>query len=203
MAIKRTTMQEKCDIMLGIFRQKRDFFSAKEIEKLSVKKGILERAVKEVLQSLVDDNLVTHEKLGISNYYWSFVQDEGLNAKEKKERLLNEQTILVSELELLQKNIISESKGRETSEERTKMIKEYTEALEVVKETEAKLEAFAECDPRVYARRKEEIGKLKEEINKVTEDLFVIRDYVCNKFGLARGDFNQNFGLDEEMDLLD
>lgn len=30
------------------------------------------QSVKEVLQSLVDDNLVTSEKIGTSNYFWSF-----------------------------------------------------------------------------------------------------------------------------------
>ena len=30
------------------------------------------QSVKEVLQSLVDDNLVTCEKIGTSNYFWSF-----------------------------------------------------------------------------------------------------------------------------------
>ena len=29
-------------------------------------------AVKEVLQSLVDDNLVDSERIGTSNYFWSY-----------------------------------------------------------------------------------------------------------------------------------
>ena len=36
------------------------------------KKGIVMQSVKEVLQSLVDDNLVCFEKIGTSNYFWSF-----------------------------------------------------------------------------------------------------------------------------------
>lgn len=35
-------------------------------------KGIVQQSVKEVLQSLVDDDLVMFEKIGTSNYYWSF-----------------------------------------------------------------------------------------------------------------------------------
>lgn len=30
------------------------------------------QSVKEVVQSLIDDNLVITDKIGISNYYWSF-----------------------------------------------------------------------------------------------------------------------------------
>ncbi|KAG5460541.1 MAG: Mnd1 family-domain-containing protein [Olpidium bornovanus] len=51
----------------------RDFFQLKELEKIGPKqKGIVAQSVKEALQSLVDDNLVTMEKIGTSNYYWSF-----------------------------------------------------------------------------------------------------------------------------------
>lgn len=35
----------------------------------------MQQSVKDVLQSLVDDGLVTVEKIGTSNYYWSFPSD--------------------------------------------------------------------------------------------------------------------------------
>lgn len=45
----------------------------KELEKTLPKaKGIVSQSVKEVLQSLVDDRLVQGEKIGTSNYFWSF-----------------------------------------------------------------------------------------------------------------------------------
>jgi transcription initiation factor IIE alpha subunit len=45
----------------------------KELEKyLAKEKGIVQQSVKEVIQSLVDDRLVNLEKIGTSNYYWSF-----------------------------------------------------------------------------------------------------------------------------------
>lgn len=36
---------------------------------------LVQQSVKDVLQSLVDDGLVTVEKIGTSNYYWSFPSD--------------------------------------------------------------------------------------------------------------------------------
>lgn len=33
---------------------------------------LVQQSVKDVLQTLVDDGLVTVEKIGISNFYWSF-----------------------------------------------------------------------------------------------------------------------------------
>lgn len=59
--------------MSEYFLEKRDFFQLKELEKsLPKEKGIVMQSVKEVLQSLVDDRLVNAEKIGTSNYFWSF-----------------------------------------------------------------------------------------------------------------------------------
>ena len=42
--------------------------------------GIISQSVKDVLQSLVDDNLVDTDKIGTSVYFWS-VSVEGLRKK--------------------------------------------------------------------------------------------------------------------------
>ena len=45
----------------------------KELEKIAPKeKGIVAQSVKDVVQSLVDDNLVETDKIGTSVYFWSF-----------------------------------------------------------------------------------------------------------------------------------
>ena len=53
--------------------EKRDFFQLKELEKmLSKEKGIVLQSVKDVIQGLVDDRIINCEKIGTSNYFWSF-----------------------------------------------------------------------------------------------------------------------------------
>lgn len=59
--------------MLEFFHERKEFFQLKELEKfLPKEKGIVVQTVKEVLQSLIDDHLVMSDKIGISNYFWSF-----------------------------------------------------------------------------------------------------------------------------------
>lgn len=48
--------------------------------------------VKDVLQSLVDDNLVDCERVGTSNYYWSF-PSKALNARKNKLEELQKQVM--------------------------------------------------------------------------------------------------------------
>ena len=44
-----------------------------DVEKIAAKKGVVLQTIKEVLQSLVDDDLVHSERIGASNYFWCAV----------------------------------------------------------------------------------------------------------------------------------
>ncbi|XP_021823167.1 meiotic nuclear division protein 1 homolog [Prunus avium] len=52
--------------MLQIFYDSQDFFLLKELEKSGPKKGVISQSVKDVIQSLVDDDLVFKDKIGTS-----------------------------------------------------------------------------------------------------------------------------------------
>ena len=43
---------------------------AQDVEKLAAKEGVVLQTVKEVLQSLVDDDMVHQDRIGASNYFW-------------------------------------------------------------------------------------------------------------------------------------
>jgi transposase len=70
---KRTTADEKRTLMLQFFQEKKEFYTLKELETLIPKEcGIIHQAVKDVLQSLIDDDLVHTDKIGTAVYFWSF-----------------------------------------------------------------------------------------------------------------------------------
>jgi hypothetical protein len=68
---KGLSFEEKRKRMLSIFKDDKSFFHYKDIEKLSIKKGISFGSIKEILDSLVGDDLVEQEKVGTSVFYWS------------------------------------------------------------------------------------------------------------------------------------
>lgn len=55
-------------------------------------------SVKEVLQSLVDDNMVDSERVGTSNYFWAF-PSKALHARKRK----------LEDLEKLVRNVLKNS----------------------------------------------------------------------------------------------
>ncbi|KAB5518366.1 hypothetical protein PHYPO_G00164940 [Pangasianodon hypophthalmus] len=81
---KGLSLEEKRSRMMEIFFETKDVFQLKDIEKIAPKaKGITPMSVKEVLQSLVDDNMVDSERVGTSNYFWAF-PSKALHARKRK-----------------------------------------------------------------------------------------------------------------------
>ncbi|CAG2103260.1 unnamed protein product [Medioppia subpectinata] len=70
---KGLSFEEKRTRMLELFHEKKEPFLLKELEKLGPKlKGVVMQSVKEIVQSLVADDLVETDKIGSSTYFWSF-----------------------------------------------------------------------------------------------------------------------------------
>jgi hypothetical protein len=69
--------EEKRQKMLQIFHETQSFYQLKDLEKQGPKKGVISQSVKDVVQSLVDDNLVFKDKIGTSVYFWSLPSAAG------------------------------------------------------------------------------------------------------------------------------
>lgn len=53
----------------------------------STTQGVVSQVIKDVNQSLVDDGLVNTDKIGSSNFYWSFPAAEGIKAQKNLEMI--------------------------------------------------------------------------------------------------------------------
>ncbi|GJJ06597.1 hypothetical protein Clacol_000790 [Clathrus columnatus] len=155
--------EEKRTKLLELFHE-----TLKELEKLAPKmKGIGEhtlsavdrldlctspvsQSVKEVLQSLVDDNLVQSDKVGASNFFWSFPSQHGaalmnrVNAAKKQNQILQAN---ISEV----KNLIEQ----ERVAERTAFLALLAEKTSEIEKLRKELAQYGSCDPvQVEAKRR-------------------------------------------------
>ena len=87
MSKKGVSAEDKRTRILEIFHEEDDVFNLKIIEKLGAKKGVIMQAVKDVVQSLIDDDLVKCEKIGISNYLWAFAAETSTKCQNDLKRL--------------------------------------------------------------------------------------------------------------------
>ncbi|KAG0007663.1 hypothetical protein BGZ80_004390, partial [Entomortierella chlamydospora] len=126
---KGLSAADKRTKLLELFHESGTFHKLQELEKSAPKlKGIVQQSVKDVLQSLVDDGLVTVEKIGTSNYYWSFPSAVQQSKKGKLQALRDEYQRLEKANAELEASIKKASSGREDSEQRQELMAKLLEA---------------------------------------------------------------------------
>lgn len=189
---------------MELFFEKKEFFLLKELEKIAPKeKGITSMSVKEVLQSLVDDNLVDTDKIGTSIYFWAY-PSKPLHTRQQKLQQLTEQ---IHECE---KKIVATTKllkqansGREQSGDRDAILQELMQKEKLCKEQEQELERYRECDPEVLENMQKETVMAKEGANRWTDNIFTIKSWCVRKFGLEEKMIDKNFGIPEDFDYVE
>jgi hypothetical protein len=90
MGKKGLSRDEKLQKVQELLHESKTAMTLKELEQKCYKdKGVVANTVKDIAQELVSDNLVCCEKIGLSNYYWSF-PSQALVVRRTKEAALGE-----------------------------------------------------------------------------------------------------------------
>ncbi|XP_036956446.1 meiotic nuclear division protein 1 homolog [Acanthopagrus latus] len=201
---KGLSLEEKRTRMLEIFFETKDVFQLKDIEKIAPKtKGISPMTVKDVLQSLVDDNMVDCERVGTSNYYWAFPSKALHARKHKLEELQNQTSQAKQRKESLQKAVEKAKEGREDTKERSSLLKELKDLREERTKLQADLEKYRECDPEVVAEMRKSNVVAKDAVSRWTDNIFSIKSWTKKKFAFDDSRINKAFGIPEDFDYMD
>ncbi|XP_047672824.1 meiotic nuclear division protein 1 homolog isoform X1 [Tachysurus fulvidraco] len=201
---KGLSLEEKRSRMMAIFFETKDVFQLKDIEKIAPKtKGITPMSVKEVLQSLVDDNMVDSERVGTSNYFWSF-PSKALHARKRKQEDLEKLHEDGKQRNAaLQQAVKKAKEGRQDTEERAALHKELTSLREQREALRAELEKYKECDPEVVEEMRKENVTAKEAVSRWTDNVFAIKSWAKRKFSMDDSQLDKAFEIPEDFDYLD
>ncbi|KAJ1957544.1 Meiotic nuclear division protein 1 [Dispira parvispora] len=204
MSKRGLSLAEKRRRMEELLFETKDFFQLKELEKIAPKsKGIVAQSVKDVLQELVDDDIVNLEKIGTSNYYWSFPSAARKTRQNKIHELQTEVQQSVKRNEELTNSVNSAQSGREDTEERTELLRQLTEIEQRHALHKKELEQFRECDPVLLKAKERAAQQAKDAANRWTDNIFILQSYCSNKFMIPAADFNRQFGIPEDFDNID
>uniref|UniRef100_A0A665W828 Meiotic nuclear division protein 1 homolog n=1 Tax=Echeneis naucrates TaxID=173247 RepID=A0A665W828_ECHNA len=197
-------LEEKRTRMMEIFFESKDVFQLKDIEKIAPKtKGIAPMTVKEVLQSLVDDNMVDCERVGTSNYYWAF-PSKALNARKNKLEELQKQISEANQRKMSLQTLVEKAKvGRHNTDERSSLLKELQALREEQTQLQAELEKYRECDPEVIEEMRKSNVVAKEAVSRWTDNIFAIKSWTKKKFAFDDCRINKAFGIPEDFDYMD
>lgn len=190
--------------MLEMFFEKKEVFQLKEVEKIASKeKGITSMAVKDVLQSLVDDNMVDSDRIGTSNYFWAFPS----KASQARKRTLTDITNQLQESEkkrkMMKQAVGKASVGRESTDNREEILKKLSEKEALHSKLQAELEMYKEIDPEVLDQIKQQTVVAQEAANRWTDNVFSIKSWCKKKFGMEEKLLNKQFGISEDFDYVD
>lgn len=160
------------------------------------------QTVKEVVQSLVDDRLVNCEKIGTSNYFWSFPTAVLHNQKMKLDSLKLESDSYEEKIRKLKEEVERLRTERPETPERLELIKRHSELKAKLKALNDQLEAMKENDPASLEAKVQANKKLKEEINIWTDNLFAIENYCVKNLGVERRAFTEMFNIPDNLDYV-
>ncbi|XP_074264607.1 meiotic nuclear division protein 1 homolog [Silene latifolia] len=200
------SLDEKREKMLQIFYDSQDFFLLKELEKMGPKKGVISQSVKDVIQSLVDDDLVLKDKIGSSIYFWSLPSTAGNQLRNVSQKLESDlQTSKKRYVELVdQCNALK--KGREDTDEREEVLSELKSVELKHKELKDELAQYADNDPAAFDAMKNAIEVAYSAANRWTDNVFILKQWCGNNFPQAKEQLEslyQEAGITDEFDYIE
>ncbi|KAL0426939.1 UNVERIFIED_CONTAM: Meiotic nuclear division protein 1 [Sesamum latifolium] len=199
------SLDEKREKMLQIFYESQDFFLLKELEKLGPKKGVITQSVKDVVQSLVDDDLVFKDKIGTSVYFWSLPSCAG-------NQLRNIHRKLDSDLQSSKKRYIelidqcnALKKGREESVNHLPHSNFFGMNADS-SFSQDEIVQYSDNDPATFETMKKAIEVAHTAANRWTDNIFTLRQWCSHNFPQAKEQLDHLYnevGITDDFDYLE
>ena len=175
--------QDKRQNVLAVFHESSEPWLLKPLEKEAARKGVRADVVKDVLQSLVDDDLVRVDKIGTMNWYWSFPGEASNKATMALENAEATKARFEQEKAALEKELAKVKKQNPETGERDALIAKLTEAKAINERLKAELSAFSSSNPETVEAMREGAKLSKQAANLWTDNVFMMKSWVESKMG--------------------
>ncbi|GBG29545.1 Meiotic nuclear division protein 1-like [Hondaea fermentalgiana] len=194
------SLEEKKERIKGILQEKKEPFTLKQIEKVGAKAGVAQMSIKGVLEEMVSDNLVCMDKIGSTNWFWSFPSEQkaGLQAKLKR---------TTEELQAAKESVAKARAEKEAllaarvpSESRQAKLAELAELRQKAAATAEDLGKLRENDPAQMVELVRKIDVCKEAANRWTDNTWTLMDYVRKKYGKQKKEVMQWLEMKDDFD---
>jgi len=193
--------EEKRKVILDIYHKSKDVYTEKEIITLATKAGVNANTIPDINQTLVDDGLVDKDKIGGSNFFWSFPGKRDRLLQLEHEKILTDIEAAKIKLVDAEGKLADAKRGREDEDgQRAKKLARLNELVSEKKSMEEELERLKENDPRVLVDLKKELKLVTEAANRWTDNIFACKSYLTKKRGMANKEAYKLLGINSEFD---
>ncbi|EFJ53325.1 hypothetical protein VOLCADRAFT_45864, partial [Volvox carteri f. nagariensis] len=179
---KGLSAADKRDRMLEIFHESADVFVIKDVEKYGLKKGIIAQAVKDVLQTLIDDDLVHCEKIGISNYYWAFPSEASVKVRTEVKKYETELASTKRRRVEVEDAIAQHKAANPNTEKRTEALTALNNLKARLATVQSELAAYRESDPETLEAMRNAAEGAKYAANRWLDNTYSLLSWCKKKF---------------------
>ena len=198
------SLEDKRTTILDIFHESKSVFLLKDIEKIASKRGVVLQSIKDVLQSLVDDDLVHAEKIGVSNYFWSFPSEAAVKLDGEINKLKTQLTARKTEETKLQAELAKTQVDKEDSAERQILVRQVSLIEAEVETNRRELSNYNANDPERFEALKQGATVAFDSANRWTDNVFCLKSWAGKKFGgMDLNPFFKSHGVDENFDYVE
>mmetsp|Transcript_7644 Transcript_7644/g.7861 ORF Transcript_7644/g.7861 Transcript_7644/m.7861 type:complete len:221 (+) Transcript_7644:164-826(+) len=182
---KGLSAEDKRAVILKIYHDKKEPLNLKEIESLASKLGVVHQTVKEHNQSLVDDGLVLTDKIGSSNFYWSFPSKASRDKVLQKETIQSTVESLLNSITSYKLKINEARKTRIDGSDRDEKMRQLLQLQLEDKHLSKELEKEAVNDPEEIHRIQSLATVCKNSCDRWTDNIWNIKRYLTKKKGMS------------------
>jgi len=175
--------QDKRITVLAMLHESREPWLLKDVEKAASKRGVVIQAVKDVVQSLVDDDLVHVDKIGTMNWYWAFPGEATNKARAALEAAESIKAQMDAEIAALAKAVAEEKKKNPVTAEHEEMSAGLSQARELNQKLHVELETFSSSNPETVDAMRQGAKISKQAANVWTDNVFMMKSWAENKMG--------------------
>ena len=200
---KRVSTDEKLAKIINFFKTTQDIYCIKDLEKKLQKEcAVSSMLVPDLIKKLLDDNLISVEKCGISNVFWCFKYQQHHFLQCESEKALLAIENFKEENYKKRTHLEQVQQVEKSSLEREDLLKQYNELKGKMNKIEEIKKQSGECSAGDYKMLLKEKEEMVKKVNKITDDIFTIQGHMASSFNINRKDFNKSFGLEDDMDYL-
>jgi DNA-binding transcriptional regulator YhcF (GntR family) len=197
------SLDEKKQKLLEIIHSDRpEPHTLKSIEKLAQKKGVNTQTVKDVLGEMVSDGQVDFDKIGSTNWYWSFPNKDAMAAETELNELRRASESLDVELSAIELRKIELSASRQPSKARTEKLQQLCALRQEKSDWDSKAQDLKANDPAKILKLISQTEICKAGSDRWTDNTFILIKWLKQKFGKSSKECHQMLRITDDFDYL-
>ena len=198
---KGLSAEDKRKTVLQLLRSSKRPYTLKDLEKLAAKAGVVQNTVKDVVQGLEQDGLVDMDKIGSTNWFWSFPSKDAAARRTKLRQTQERVTALEAEIAQLKERRAELERDRPQTEERRRALAELSALQAQRKDLEARLELARANDPETVRKMQRAVEEAKRAAERWTDNTFALMDWLKKSYGMPKQDILRQLGVTDDFDV--